>query len=522
MSHHQLPERPNLDQLKRQAKDLLHAVRQHDAAALTRAHALPAFTSQPDDAVTSAFALHDAQSVVARELGFVSWNDLRENVESITLDFTAAVDEFLAAATDRRRDRAERVLDMHPRIARANFHTALLLGDAATVDSHLTRDPALATTLGGPRGWQPLHYVCFTAVGAAKPERELGLVTIARQLIALGADPDLRFPWEHHGVHRPVLWGAVAVVHSLPLARALLEAGANPSDGVTLTLEASGRDVAALELLKEFGVDPNGPWATDGSTALYALLHWADSMDGALWLLAHGAEPDAVFPQNGETPLHVAAARWGIDLVEALTNRGAMIDRRRADGRTPYAVAMLSGNDAVAEWLRAHGANTDVAQVDRMIAAGSRGDVATVNAMLAAHPALRSEIGPQHYPALFRAADQNDVEALAGLLACGLDVDAGDEAMNMNALQKAAMAGWPDAVRVLLAHGASVSARDREFHATALVCAAEGSRRAAPGTDHARVGRMLLDAGSPTNWTSSEEPSEGILEIIAAWATSNG
>ena len=172
MSHHQLPERPNLDQLKRQAKDLLHAVRQHDAAALTRAHALPAFNSQPDDAVTSAFALHDAQSVVARELGFVSWNDLRENVESITLDFTAAVDEFIAAATGRRSDRAERVLEKHPRIARANFHTALLLGDAATVDSHLTRDPALATTLGGPRSWQPLHYVCFTAVGAAKPERE--------------------------------------------------------------------------------------------------------------------------------------------------------------------------------------------------------------------------------------------------------------------------------------------------------------------------------------------------------------
>jgi ankyrin repeat protein len=157
-----------------------------------------------------------------------------------------------------------------------------------------------------------------------------------------------------------------------------------------------------------------------------------------------------------------------------------------------------------------------------MIAAGSRGDVATVNAMLVAHPALRSEIGPQHYPALYRAADQNDVEALEGLLACGLDVDAGDEAMNMNALHKAAMAGWPDAVRVLLAHGASVSARDREFHATALVCAAEGSRHAAPGTDHATVGRILLDAGSPTNWTSSDEPSEGILEIIAAWATSNG
>jgi ankyrin repeat protein len=519
MSHQQLPERPSLGQLRRQAKDLLRAVRQHDAAALTRAHSLPAFISQPDDKVIAAFALHDAQSVVAREHGFVSWNDLRENVESITLDFAVAVDEFIAAATDRRRDRAERLLELHPRIATASFHTALLLGDAVATDSHLTRDPELATAAGGPRNWLPLHYICFTAVGASTPERERGLVAIARRLIDLGADPDLRFPWEHHGVHRPVLWGATGVVHSLPLARALLEAGANPSDGVTLTLAASGGDIGTLELLHEFGVDPNGPWATDGSTALYALLLWAESVDGALWLVDHGADPDAVFEQNGETPLHVAAARWGIDLTEALVDRGAMINRQRADGRTPYAIAVLSGNDAVAEWLGMHGADTVVTQVDRMVAAGSRGDTGTVRAMLAAQPGLRSEIGAPHYAALYRAAEENDANALEGLLACGLDPDRGDESMGMNALHKAAMAGWPEAVRVLLAHGASVSARDREFHATALVCAAEGSRHAGPGTDHTAVGRMLLDAGSPADWKPTDEPSEGIMEIIAGWKT---
>lgn len=519
MSARQLPERPNLEQLKRQAKDLLHSVRQRDPAALERARALPSFSSEPDDRLTRAFALHDAQSLVAREHGFDSWNVLRDHVESATLEFGAAVGEFIAAATDGRPDRAERLLEMHPGIARANLYTALLLGDAAAVHAHLARDPALAATPGGARDWQPLHYVCYTAVGTRTPERESGLVAIAKQLISLGADPDLRFPWRHHEVYRPVLWGAVCSVRSLPLARALLEAGADPGDGVTLTISASGGDIAALELLHQFGVDPDGPWATDGSTALYAMLHWSENADGARWLIEHGADADPVFAQNGATPLHVVAERWSTDLAELLVSRGADIGRRRADRRTPYAVAVLSGNEAVAEWLRAQGSPTDVPEVDRLVAAGSRGELAAVRAMLAARPELRREIGPEHYGTLYRAAERNEVKALEGLLACGLDPNRGDESMEMNALHKASMAGWPDAVRVLLAHGASVSARDREFHATALVAAAEGSRHAHAGRDHAAVGRILLDAGSPVDWSEEEggEPSEGIREIIAVW-----
>lgn len=512
----QLPQRPDVGQLKRQAKDLLHAVRRCDATALDRARSLPAFASQADATTARAFALHDAQSIIAREHGFDSWNALRAHVESATLEFGAAADEFVAAATDGRHDRAERLLESHPGIARDNLYTALLLGDAETVDAHLARDAALATALGGARGWQPLHYVCHTAVGASTPERERGLAAIAQRLIALGADPNLRFPWRHHEVYRPVLWGAVCKVRSLPLARALLEAGANPDDGVTLTLAACG-DIAALELLHEFGVDPDGPWASDGSTALYAMLHWSDNPDGAHWLIEHGARVDPVFTRNGETPLHVVAERWGTDLAEALVSRGADIGRRRADQRAPYAVAVLNGNDAVAEWLQSRGAPTDVPEVDRLIAAGSRGDLAAVRMMLAARPGLQSEIGSEHYNALYRAAERNDVAALKALLACGLDPNRGDEMMEMNALHKAAMAGWPDAVRVLLAHGASVTARDREFHATALVAAAEGSRHASAGSDHAAVGRILLDAGSPVDWKEGGEPAEGILEIMAAW-----
>jgi hypothetical protein len=31
------------------------------------------------------------------------------------------------------------------------------------------------------------------------------------------------------------------------------------------------------------------------------------------------------------------------------------------------------------------------------------------------------------------------------------------------------------------------------------------------------VGKLLLKAGSPIEWESTEEPAEGLLEIVAAW-----
>jgi ankyrin repeat protein len=518
MTATQFPERPNLEQLKHQAKDLLHSARAGEAAALARFRILPAFSNTPDAGIArAALALHDAQSVIARENGFDSWNALRDHVEDRTLAFDAAVDQFIEAATSGRGDRAERLLELHPGIARASLHTALLLGDSEMAAARLAQDVSLATAHGGPRGWAPLHYVCYTSVGARTRRREEGLVSIARQLISMGADPNLRFPWEHHDVHRQVLWGAVAVVRSLALAAALLEAGANPDDGVTLTLAASAGNIAALDLLLAHGADVNAPWATDNSTPLYAILHWSRTSDGVRWLLDHGADPDPVFAPNGETPLHVVAAKWDAALAAALAKRGANLTRSRADGRTPYAVASLNGNGDVAEWLAAHGASSELAAVDRLVAACSRGDRQAATALLAEHPDLQSKIGEEHYAAFYKAAETNDTNALETMLACGFDPDRPDDSIGKTALHAAAMEGWPDAVRVLLAHGASVTVRDREFKAQPLLWAAEGSRMQHPGRDHQSVGQLLLAAGSPVDWHPGEEPAEAIIDIVNTW-----
>ncbi|MGH7627355.1 MAG: ankyrin repeat domain-containing protein [Gemmatimonadaceae bacterium] len=526
MTARQLPARPSLEQLKRQAKELLHAAQSGDSSALARLRALPAFATATDTALARApLALHDAQSVIAREHGFDSWNTLRERVEELTLEFDAAVTQFIEAATDGRSDRAARLLALHPAIATANFHTALLLGDASTVEQRLAADPSLATKPGGPRDWEPLHYICHNSVRHDTNATRDGAVAIARALIERGADPNTRFPWEHHGVHRPVLWGAVCNTRSLPLAAALLELGADPNDGVTLPIAASGGNLDALELLHAHGADANQPWATDGSATLYAILHWAAGPAGPVWLLDHGANADPVFPATGETPLHVVAARWDARLAELLANHGADITRRRADGRTPYAVAELSGNRDVAAWLLAHGAHDDMSNADRLVAACSRGDGTAARAMLAANPALRAELGAAYNTAyndaLIKAAERGDTQVLETMLSCGFDPNIGDDEIGKTPLHAAAMEGWPDAVRVLLAHGASPAARDKEFHGTPLVWAAEGCRsRKDDGRDHAAVGRLLLDAGSPADWQSGEEPAQTVLDILAEWQRS--
>jgi ankyrin repeat protein len=519
MTPRQLPTRPDLDQLKRQAKDLLRSAQRCAPGSRARFRALPAFASASEEALDQApLALHDAQSVIARELGFDSWNTLRERVEELTLEFDAAVVQFLEAATDGRGDRAKRILALHPGIARANFWTALVLGDAEHVDARLDQDASLATKAGGPRGWEPLHYVCYTAMAHDSPARAEGLAAIARRLIALGADPSTRFPWPHHNVHRAVLWGASRVARSMPLVAALLDAGADPDDGVTLPMAASAGDIPVLEALLAHGADVDQAWATDGSTALYAILQWSRTPDGALWLLEHGADPNAVTPENGETPLHAVARAWDVPLAEAMVAHSGDISRRRADGRTPYAVAELNGNRAVAGWLLAQGASPALSEVDRLVAACSHGDRAAVDALLSATPRLREEITDDHYIAFHQAAERGDVQALEAMLASGFDPNRPDAGIGKTALHSAAMGGRPDAVRVLLEHGASVHARDREFHGQPLIWAAEGSRTEhRRGRDFIAVGKLLLEAGSPVEWEAGAEPAEGILEIVASW-----
>jgi hypothetical protein len=229
MPSRELPARPNLEQLKKQAKSLLDKAKARDPEALQRFGALPSLSGRSPDAIDAAdLALHDAQSVIAREHGFASWNALREEVESRTLSFDAAVDEFVRCATAGATGRAERLLALYPRIASATLQTALVLGDAAAVEERLTKRPELVRQPGGTHNWEPLLYACHTSMHKTAHGRIAGLVAIVRRLCALGADANGEYHWNWHPeLPRTVLWASVCEVQHLPLAEILLEAGAN-------------------------------------------------------------------------------------------------------------------------------------------------------------------------------------------------------------------------------------------------------------------------------------------------------
>ena len=74
-----LREHPDLDQLKRQAKELLKAFIAGDAQAIAEVNA------RYRDADPAVFALHDAQLVLARAYGFESWPKLKAYVDGVTV-----------------------------------------------------------------------------------------------------------------------------------------------------------------------------------------------------------------------------------------------------------------------------------------------------------------------------------------------------------------------------------------------------------------------------------------------------
>ena len=82
-----LPQRPNLEHIKKQAKDLLRLASAGKPDALERVtRFLPAASGRTSaDVATLGLRLHDAQSCVARQYGFRSWSELSAAVEARAL-----------------------------------------------------------------------------------------------------------------------------------------------------------------------------------------------------------------------------------------------------------------------------------------------------------------------------------------------------------------------------------------------------------------------------------------------------
>ncbi len=87
MSERDLPVRPNLEQYRKQAKDLVRECGRSvpEALARVRRHH-PRFHDQPEDAIRGdQISLTDAQLVIAREHGFESWPKFAKHIETVNM-----------------------------------------------------------------------------------------------------------------------------------------------------------------------------------------------------------------------------------------------------------------------------------------------------------------------------------------------------------------------------------------------------------------------------------------------------
>jgi len=299
--------------------------------------------------------------------------------------------------------------------------------------------------------------------------------------------------------------GALVAMGHLPLAEALLEAGANPTDGVSTHIAAGAGNLQALELLHRFGLNVNG--IPGGVPPLRYIMSWATTSgraEGVRWLLEHDADPNLAWAEHGDAPLHIAVQRWNVAMVELLVSQDADIHQRRSDGRTPHTIASLYGNEEIATWLLEHGAMDELTPFEHFISACARGDRPRADQMLADYPGMRNELRTEHHLMLHVPAERGDTRVLETMLACGFDPNRPDHD-GVTPLHRAAMAGKPEAARVLLAGGASVNALDGMFAASPLVWTCEGWSHAQSGADHLAVARVLLAAGSPREWLPPEK-----------------
>ena len=101
-----LPEQPNLEQLRRQAKELLRGYRSCEPSAAAEVDRFELHTDK------DRFALNDAQRVIARAYGFASWAKLKAFVDgaNVARFMEAANSGDLAQVRSRYGARAPRLL----------------------------------------------------------------------------------------------------------------------------------------------------------------------------------------------------------------------------------------------------------------------------------------------------------------------------------------------------------------------------------------------------------------------------
>ena len=484
MPDKELPARPNLEQYKKQAKDLARDCELGIPDALTRIRRHhPRFHKPPESEIRNAnVALTDAQLVIAREHGFKSWPRFAKHIETLNLIRSVAslsnpAAAFIEVACVPRHsghrsgtlEHAEMILSRYPQVAASSIYTAAILADEPSVRAFLSRDPKSSTARGGPYNWDALSYLCFSRYLRLDKTRSDAFVRTAGILLDAGARANTGwFEMIDHPNPRPMwesaLYGWAGIAQHPGLTHLLLERGADPNDEETPYHLPEGYDNTVMKIVLESG-------KLNAVSLSWMLLRKTDTHDeeGLRLVLDHGADPNAP-TKFGDNALHHALRRDNaLSIIELLLDRGAnpALQNTR-DGRSATAMAARRGRGDVLAMLEKRGYLLDLHGVDNLSAACATGDRDAVSFLVVSEPHLSQETIAEGGTLLAEFASNGNVEGLRCLLGLGVSATAlyteGDPyfdiAKNSTALHVAAWRAWPSAVKELIARGSPVNALD--------------------------------------------------------------
>ncbi|HET7923907.1 MAG TPA: ankyrin repeat domain-containing protein, partial [Rhodanobacteraceae bacterium] len=354
-------------------------------------------------------------------------------------------DDFLAQATDRAGGPlAAHILRKHPDVARFSMHTAVVAGDLVEVERRLAADPSSASAVSGPQKWQPLQYLCYARVPLAETAEHA--VAIARALLDAGADPNAEW---NEGWETPftLLTGVIGDgeqrhaphARAVELAELLIERGANPYDAQSLyNTSLSFDDTFWLDFLYSRSAIAGGAerWRSSEAWPANGMLDYLignavsrNHLKRTRWLLEHGAHATAKHFYNKRN-LHTEAVLGGFtELAQLLLDFGARLERLD-DVHAFQAACMSTDRDAARR-------------------------------LLAAHPEYRHFPGP-----MYQAAGRDRVDVAELLLELGMSPDV--EHGGWVALHSTAHSNSVCVAKLLIQRGATIDIRENKYHSTPL------------------------------------------------------
>lgn len=312
----QLPDQPSMEQLAKQAKELLKSVRAEDDHALAE---VQTFEREPD---FSKFRLSDAQRVLARSYGYISWRQLRRFVDGRNIE------EFCDAVSAGDVSRVRELVEVRPELVdidRGDEQIALHIPVLAQ-DLEMTK---LLMELGSNarRGFWP-HREATSAYAIAK---ERGYQEILEVIESFENRKEVTPRSSNAAIDVEASKSAVASGNVDEVIR-LHESGrlANEIDfyqGGLLSIAVRENNFEMLKLLIECDLDiderATQPVGNGFSHSWGMPLHHASTHgrhDMAKWLIVHGCDVNAVVHGCGD-----ALSNADESMREILLNAGARI-----------------------------------------------------------------------------------------------------------------------------------------------------------------------------------------------------